>query len=162
MGCGNCRKRQKRKIAFDPNDGKGSVQKQLTDLSSKGLTMIQSFAISMASRGLKNKKVDKPVKQLRILSCFGNNNIEPCQHLKKSSTRGKFYCDECGCGDKKRTWLLSTENEYSKLDYPKLNCPLGMPGFTNYSTTSNNERKQKIEQINIDDLVKIPLNILDI
>lgn len=160
MSCGGCRKRQKRKISFDPNAGKGSIQKQLKDMTSKGLTMIQSFAMSMSSRGLRNKKVDKPIKQLRVLSCFGNDKIRPCEHLKLSSKKsGMFYCGECGCGDKETTWLTPTSDKYSKLDYPKLNCPISMPGFTNYSTSTESERKTKIEAINFNDLNEISVSM---
>ena len=160
MPCGGCRKRQKRKISFDPNAGKGSIQKQLKDMTSKGLTMVQSFAMSMASRGLRNKKVEKPVKQLRVLSCFGNGDVGPCEHLKRSSKKdGMFYCGECGCGDKESSWLIPKSEKYSKLDHPKLNCPLSMPGFTNYSTDNESERKLRIESINIDEISNIAVSM---
>jgi len=130
----------------------------------KTLTMIQSYATAMASRGLKDKRVEKTVKQLRVLSCFGNEHnggeLPPCSHIKKSSTDGKFYCGACGCGDRKNTWLNGTDDEYSKLDYPKVNCPLGMPGFSNYTQSLPQEaqepqsRKNYIENINFIDIQK--------
>ena len=102
----------------------------------KGLGMAKSYAESLISRGLDDKKTEEPIKRLRVLSCFGNQhtggNLPPCEHLKNSKTEGKYYCGGCGCGDRKGTWLLSNDNNYSKLDYPKLTCPLKMPGFTNY------------------------------
>ena len=126
----------------------------------------------MASRGLKDKKVEKPVKQLRVLSCFGNQDsggeLPPCVHLKKSSTEGKFYCGGCGCGDKKNTWLNSSDEEYSKLDYPSLNCPITMPGFTNYSPSIPEEwknpisRKKYIESMRTKDVSKVDITINDI
>ena len=98
--------------------------------------MAKSYAESLISRGLDDKKTEEPIKRLRVLSCFGNQhtggNLPPCEHLKNSKTEGKYYCGGCGCGDRKGTWLLSNDNNYSKLDYPKLTCPLKMPGFTNY------------------------------
>jgi hypothetical protein len=113
--------------------------------------------MAIASRGLKDKKVDKTVKQLRVLSCFGNEHVggelPPCAHLKKSTTDGKFFCGGCGCGDRKNTWLNGTNEEYSKLDYPSVNCPLSMPGFTNYTVSLPQEaqepesRKHYIENI---------------
>ena len=129
------------------------------------LSMVQSYAMAMASRGLSDKKTDKPTKQLRVLSCFGNKNtgeeLSPCPHLKPSSTEGKFYCGACGCGDRKQTWLNGNDSEYTKLDYPKVNCPLKMPGFTNYEPSSPNEakdpnsRKNYIENINFDSLQNV-------
>tara|TARA_R100000458_G_C8278107_1_gene253949 strand:- start:5925 stop:6353 length:429 start_codon:yes stop_codon:yes gene_type:complete len=132
----------------------------------KGFTMLQSFARSVASRGLTNKKADIAVKQLRVLSCFGDKNIggkiERCEHLRASETPGKHYCGNCGCGDKPRTWLLSNDEKYSKLDYPKLNCPLSMPGFSNYKTeTQRDTRKFDIERYDVENLSKIAVSSPD-
>ena len=132
------------------------------------LTMMQSFAMSLASRGLTNKKADIPTKQLRTLSCFGDESIggslPPCEGLGKSETGGRFYCTECGCGDREGTWLNSTNENYSKLDYPKLHCPRKMPGFSNYlmSETKDNSRKYIIENYNAAQLVKITVSSPDI
>jgi len=109
----------------------------------KGLGMAKSYAEAMISRGLTNKKTDPTIKKLRVLSCFGNEHsggeLPPCEHLKNSTTKGKYYCGGCGCGDRKGTWLNGTEEEYSKLDYPKLECPLKMPGFGNYMVADPDE-----------------------
>jgi len=133
------------------------------------LTMMQSFAMAVASRGLNNEKVTKPIKQLRVLSCFGNKNqggvLPPCEHLKESSTPGKHFCGGCGCGDKKGTWLVSEGDEYSKLDYPKLNCPLQMPGFTNYEKSKPEEgtppitRRYFIEQLPFKEVEKVQVTV---
>lgn len=138
---------------------KGALQQKLT--------MMQSFAMAIASRGLNNEKVNKSVKQLRVLSCFGNQPqggvLPPCEHLKQSATPGKHYCGGCGCGDKKGTWLIADGEEYSKLDYPKLNCPLQMPGFTNYEKSKPDEeippitRRFFIEQLPYSEIDKIPV-----
>ncbi len=135
----------------------------------KKLTMIQNFASAVASRGFNDEKVAKPVKQLRVLSCFGNENIggvlPPCEHLKKSSTDGKFFCGGCGCGDRKGTWLIAEGDEYSKLDYPKLACPLQMPGFTNYEKSKPDEsespitRRYYIENMDYRDVDRVPVTI---
>ena len=63
----------------------------------------------------------------------------------------------CGCGDKSSTWLISNDKDYSKLDYPKLNCPLKMPGFSNYEITplDTDERKKRIENHDLTQLTKI-------
>lgn len=131
------------------------------------LTMMQSFATAITSRGLNNEKVTKPMKQLRVLSCFGNKQqggvLPPCEHLKESKTPGKFYCGGCGCGDRKGTWLVGEGEEYSKLDYPRLNCPLQMPGFTNYEKAKQSEavtpvtRRYYIEQLSYKDIESIPV-----
>jgi hypothetical protein len=155
--CTSCGKKNK------PEQTKENIEKQTGKPGS--ISMIKSFAMSMVSRGLGNNKVAKAEKQLRVLSCFGNENIggelPPCEYLRESSTEGKFFCGGCGCGDKKGTWLVSDGDEYSKLDYPKLNCPLQMPGFTNYQPSTPDEevepvtRRYYIENINYDDLQKV-------
>jgi hypothetical protein len=127
--------------------------------------MIQTFASAITSRGLNNEKVTKPIKQLRVLSCFGNQQqggvLPPCEHLKNSKTDGKFYCGGCGCGDKAATWLVSDGDAYSKLDYPRLSCPLQMPGFTNYQVSKPDEgvppvtRRWYVEQMNYQDIDKV-------
>ena len=131
------------------------------------LTMMQTFATAIASRGFANEKVTTPIKQLRVLSCFGNQAqggvLPPCEHLKKSTTEGKFYCGGCGCGDRKGTWLVSEGDEYSKLDYPRLTCPLQMPGFSNYEKSKPDEstmpitRRYYIEQLSYKEIDKIPV-----
>ena len=41
----------------------------------KKFGMVQSFAMSLTSRGLTNKKINRANKQLRVLSCFGNQHV---------------------------------------------------------------------------------------
>jgi hypothetical protein len=136
----------------------------------KKLTMIQSFATSIASRGISDNKVNKAEKQLRVLGCFGNKHsggiLPPCEHLKKSEVQeGQYYCGACGCGDKKMTWLLANGEEYSKLDYPKLHCPLGMPGFSNYTEAEEHEsvppitRKHFIENMSLADVASVQVTL---
>jgi len=162
--CSKCGRKFKYKN--DPDSGKPNLDKEVQNIMKRGFSMLQSFAKSVASRGITNKKADVAVKQLRVLSCFGDEsiggNIERCMELRQSSTPGKFYCGKCGCGDKPRTWLLSTGEDYSKLDYPKLSCPLQMPGFTNYEThTKKGSRKYDIEKYSVDDLANIPVSSPD-
>ena len=130
---------------------------------SNPLSMVKSFAMSVASRGLRNNKADFAVKQLRVLSCFGDKMIggqlERCEHLTPSQTEGKYYCGGCGCGDRKGTWLQSNSDDYSKLDYPKLNCPLKMPGFTDYDPDDkSNTRKVVIENYDMKNLARIKVS----
>lgn len=146
-------------------------RKQEAQKQSK-LTMMQSFASAIASRGFNNEKVTQPIKQLRVLSCFGNQTqggiLPPCEHLKQSTTPGKFYCGGCGCGDRKGTWLVSDGDEYSKLDYPRLTCPLQMPGFSNYEKSKPDEaespitRRYYIEQLPFAEIQKIPVTTHDL
>jgi len=143
-----------------------------TSSISKKIEMAQSFISAIASRGASNNKVNVPLKQLRVLSCFGNKDkggqLPPCEFLRKSKTEGKFFCGGCGCGDKPLTWLMGEGEEYSKLDYPKLNCPLQMPGFTNYKPSGPEEaispitRRYYVENINYSDLEQVQVSMHDI
>lgn len=156
--CSGCENKKER-----PVQNKENLEKQAGKPGA--LSMMKSFAMSMASRGLKNKKVPKAEKQLRVLSCFGNTHtggeLPPCEYLKESTTEGKHYCGGCGCGDRKGTWLVADGDEYSKLDYPRLSCPLQMPGFTNYDPSKPDEaeepvtRRYYIENIDYKDLEKV-------
>lgn len=126
------------------------------------LTQIMSFAMSIASRGLKDNVIDLPTKKLRYVSCFGLDEIKPCQNLTKSSKSEYYYCSACNCGDHSHTWLQKNVGEYSKLDYPFLKCPLSMPGFTNYDPNSPKEsldRKKQIEIMNPEKLNFVNLTI---
>jgi hypothetical protein len=115
----------------------------------------KTYFEAIASRGLSDKTCSEETKTLRLLSCHGDDNsLLPCSERRQSKKYdGSFYCGACGCGDKKGTQLvnLTIENklEYSKLDYPKVSCPLKMPGFTDYVETeenvSENSRKKEIE-----------------
>ncbi len=127
------------------------------------LKQIIMFAASIASRGFSNKNVDLPTKQLRVLSCFGGDSIEPCPFLKKSKCSDYFYCGGCGCGDKPHTWLIRSEGQYSKLDYPTLNCPQKMPGFTNYDpnfySAENKAHKEAVENYDIEKLQYVQVTV---
>lgn len=116
-----------------------------------------SFGRAMASKGISAKKAESKTLELRKLSCHGDpsKNLPPCSERKNSEKfHGSFYCGGCGCGDKAHTQLINMKNEdgtekYSKLDYPKVTCPLKMPGFSNYVQSekgiSENPRKLFIE-----------------
>jgi hypothetical protein len=115
-----------------------------------------SFASAMASRGITNKKTTPEVKQLRQLSCHGDDTLAPCSQRKPSEKfANSFFCGACGCGDKKGTQLvdltIDNKENYGKLDYPKVWCPLSMPGFQPYKPTTEepaemvNIRKKEIE-----------------
>lgn len=112
----------------------------------------------MASRGLGNKKANKEQKMLRQLSCHGDGTdaLPPCSQRKPSENyQDSFYCGACGCGDKQGTQLIDIsingKDNYGKLDYPKVWCPMNMPGFQPYKPTSEepievqNNRKKNIE-----------------
>lgn len=174
MSCG-CNKKNQNNENSENIENKQSVEfrkqevKNDPSLSNK-VSMIQNFASAIVSRGISNNKVSLPVKQLRVASCFGNmesgGELPPCEHLKISSTPGKFYCGGCGCGDRKGTWLNAKNDEYSKLDYPKLACPLQMPGFSNYEKSKEDEgvspitRRWYIEnKLTYQDLQKIEVTI---
>ena len=113
------------------------------------LSMIGSYLKAKWSKGLGNKKTDVSTKDIRLLSCFGDGkDIPVCPALMPSKEQaGKFYCGECGCGDRRATWLNTDEREYGKLDHPYLSCPRKMPGFSDYEpwTEGGDERKKTIE-----------------
>lgn len=120
------------------------------------LDKAKSYAEAVVSRGLNNKECSPETKQLRLLSCHGDGTetLPPCADRKNSNKyQGSFFCGGCGCGDKKSTQLINItingESQYSKLDYPKVSCPLKMPGFTDYQSSksgvSDNFRKKEIE-----------------
>lgn len=166
MSC-NCNKNNNDQ---NPNFRKEEIKKE--NFITEKASMVQNFASAIVSRGISNEKVSIPVKQLRVLSCFGNmkqgGELPPCEHLKPSVTPGKFFCGGCGCGDRKGTWLVSEGNEYSKLDYPKLSCPLQMPGFSNYKKSEPDEgnepmtRRYYIEnKVNYKDLQNINVTVPD-
>ena len=131
------------------------------------LGMAKNFAKSILSRGVTDKRVDSITKQLRVISCFGDNKeLIPCEYLRQSETDPtKSYCGGCGCGDRKATWLIADSNEYSKLDYPKLSCPLQMPGFTDYEQSEPDEaeepvtRRYYIEQMDITEIADIKVSL---
>jgi len=124
------------------------------------------FAASLASRGLGNNKTDIPTKQLRVLSCFGGAGLETsCPFLRRSDVdKSKHYCGKCGCGDHKHTWLIRDPGEYCKLDYPKIDCPLKMPGFSNYDPSfyDKEDGNRKRDNENLDpasvQLVQLTVN----
>lgn len=165
MGCG-CNKNQQNNT---PEFKQETPVEQTKNIFSKKIGMIQSFATALASRGFADNKVNKATKQLRVLSCFGNQHtggqLPPCEHLKESTTSGKHFCGGCGCGDKPRTWLMAQGEEYSKLDYPRLNCPLQMPGFANYQPSKPDEanspitRRYYIENIPVNEVMNIPVSL---
>ena len=158
MGCKNCK-----------NSGFREMTETKKNALKKGINMVQSYASALASRGFGNKKVEKATKQLRVISCFGNQHVDgilpPCQHLKESKTLGKNFCGGCGCGDRPQTWLVAEGGSYGKLDHPKLSCPLGMPGFTDYKPSEPDEaeepitRKYYIENMDYEEIQKIPETI---
>lgn len=168
MGC-NCNKNKNNQPAENKQQfRKQEIQEQ--SLIKKKMSMLQSFATAVASRGLQDNKVNIPLKQLRVVSCFGTEKyggvLPPCEHLKESTTPGKHYCGGCGCGDKEGTWLMSEAEKYSKLDYPKLNCPLAMPGFSNYQHSKEDEgvepvtRRWFIEnKVSYNEIQQIPVTI---
>ena len=150
MGCGcNKNKKTPEQPTNEPTPEQGfqafrsMVNHQQNGGIMNKMSMVKSFATALTSRGLTDKKTSPASKQLRVLSCFGDADrggvLPPCEHLKESKTPGKHYCGGCGCGDKPHTWLMSTGKEYSKLDYPRLNCPSNMPGFTNYQHSAPDE-----------------------
>lgn len=122
------------------------------------LQKAKSFGQAVASKGLNNNKASEETVSLRVLSCHGDatSNLPPCpRRMNSAKYEGSHYCGACGCGDKPLTQLTPHKDgdkmvQYTKLHYPKVTCPLEMPGFTNYkscieSEKTANDRKQFIE-----------------
>lgn len=121
----------------------------------------KNMAKSYASKGLNGKRADDEVVEIRSMSCHGLQDIglAPCEFRGTSEeNEGRQYCLECGCGDRKATWLNEKEaGDYTKLHFPAVVCPLNMPGFSNYTPVENEPeervshykgflRKKKIQQ----------------
>jgi hypothetical protein len=154
------KKANEKKVEFAP--AKDVTKKTLKDR----IGMVGSFAMAMASRGLSNNKIDKKTKQLRVLSCHGRGELPPCEYLRQSKVNPKeSFCGGCGCGDRKQTWLVPEGDEYGKLDYPKVSCPLNMPGFTNYEPSDPDEsknpitRRYYIEQMEMKDVENVNVTV---
>jgi len=143
------KKVNEKKVKFAP--AKDVTKKSLKDR----IGMVGSFAAAMASRGLSNNKIDKKTKQLRVLSCIGKGELPPCEYLRTSKVDS----------ERKATWLVSDANEYGKLDYPKVSCPLNMPGFSNYEPSSPDEakspitRRHYIEQMQMKDVESVSVTV---
>jgi len=97
-------------------------------------------------------KVPKSIKETRKVSCNGDDAaIGPCQFRVESKKQvGAFICGACGCGDGKDVLVKGEVPDYEKLDYPYVQCPASMPGFSNYLPSKDesnpDERKLTIEQ----------------
>jgi hypothetical protein len=145
---------EKKENAPVPVNSAGEVEVPKQSILEKA----SSFTKAVASRGVTNNKAKETTIQLRVMSCHGDEsvNFPPCPHRQSSKNfANSFYCGACGCGDKQMTQLTQFEingkmSTYTKLHYPKVTCPLKMPGFTNYQSCSEdentaNDRKQFIE-----------------
>lgn len=113
-----------------------------------------NFMDSMMSRGFAGMVVDENIRDIRSISCHGSEelSIPPCESRVDSKNFDKsYYCGACNCGDHSHTQLIKIHvGHYSKLDYPRIICPLKMPGFNNYvplTISENNPRKKLIEDI---------------
>lgn len=118
------------------------------------LKRIKEFTDSMISRGLWDAKASEDVIDLRDISCHGSEelNIPPCpERMESKKFANSSYCGACSCGDYSHTQLNKiSDAHYSKLEYPRVNCPRKMPGFTNYvplTISENNDRKGLMEGI---------------
>ena len=105
--------------------------KFLDAVKSRGLvsTALDTVGISK----LFGNRVSEEIFQRRKLSCFGDKekNIDSCSRLKYVQSRG-YFCGSCGCGENDLARLdADSPDEYTKLHYPELQCPLKRKGFSN-------------------------------
>lgn len=92
----------------------------------------KNFLFAVASRGVTEERVDSATYQARRHSCFGDADNDPCPMLMKNHTTKKSFCGACGCGETDLAMLDSGDAAaYTKLHYPKLQCPLERTGFSN-------------------------------
>lgn len=124
--------------------------KSITDKLKK----IKEFTDSMISRGLWDAKAHEDIIDLRDISCHGSEDlaIPACaERVESKKFANSFYCGACSCGDYSHTQLSKiSDTHYSKLEYPRVNCPKKMPGFTNYvplTISENNTAKGLMEGI---------------
>lgn len=154
---------QKKEIV--PAAAPDAGNKQGEPISQGILNKAKSFTEAMLSRGINNNKAPEQTISLRVLSCNGDGaDLAPCpRRMDSAKFPGSHYCGACGCGDKQLTQLTPFKNgdkmvEYTKLHYPKVTCPLEMPGFSNYKSSGENpktanDRKLYIEVRNgVDDI----------
>ena len=74
--------------------------------------------------------VDQATYELRRNSCFGSEKQPPCSLLVTNAS-GHRFCGACGCGQTALSRLDGDKPEdYTKLHYPALHCPLKREGFT--------------------------------
>lgn len=102
-----------------------------------------SYAVSRLSAGLfRTHRVSDEIAALRRRSCFGDATDiakhPPCAAVWKDMD-GFHYCGRCRCG--KRAQARLDGDQYAKLEYPILNCPLKREGFSNFTpiTISSDE-----------------------
>jgi hypothetical protein len=113
------------------------------------LNKVKSAVEAYASRGItQDKRCTEDIKKTRLVSCHGDpeRGIAPCPFRRDSSVEeGRYYCGECGCGDRKATWLNAKQpDDYTKLDFPKVVCPLNMPGFSNYTPSADESVERRM------------------
>lgn len=123
-----------------------SSPKQRWDKVRGTWTMAESFVKAMRSRGLgalvgEGKRVELTIKEKRHVSCFGKDLqgravASPCEALTLSADGVHHFCNDCQCGDRTLAWLDGEEGEYTKLDYPYLECPRRRDGFSNALSNS--------------------------
>ncbi|MEL7002985.1 MAG: hypothetical protein AAFN93_09665, partial [Bacteroidota bacterium] len=98
-------------------------------------------------------KVSRSIKKVRRTSCNGyEKGIKPCEYrIQSKKNPESFICGACGCGDGKNVLVDGEVPSFEKLDYPYLQCPASMPGFSNYLPSSEeanpSERKVVIERV---------------
>lgn len=107
--------------------------KFLDSIKSRGIVSTTLDAVGInKSMG---ERVSEMIFQDRKTSCFGNRSdgLAPCSRLKYVENRG-YFCGGCGCGKNELARLdANSTDEYTKLHYPYLECPLKKKGFSNYS-----------------------------
>lgn len=135
-----------------------NATKFLNSIKSRGLVSTALDAAGINST--LGERVSNKILHQRKLSCFGSDvrNIPKCDRLKHIDGKG-FFCDSCGCGDKDLARLdADSPEDYTKLHYPYLECPLEKPGFSNEKIVNGIESTNF--NINVKSPVKFPLSVV--
>jgi hypothetical protein len=117
--------------------------------------MASSFVKAMKSRGPGalvggGKRVELTIKERRYISCFGKKldgtlvASGPCEALRLAADGIHHFCDDCGCGDRTLAYLDGDDGDYTKLDYPYLECPRRRDGFSNALGSSSDSEKESV------------------
>jgi glycosyltransferase involved in cell wall biosynthesis len=108
-----------------------NAMKFLSAAKSRGILSTALDAVGI--NGTSGERVSEEIYKQRKLSCFGDSSlgVAPCSRLYNAGKRG-YFCGSCGCGKQDLARLdADTPDEYTKLHYPQLECPLKRKGFSN-------------------------------
>jgi hypothetical protein len=99
-----------------------------------------NIASSAASGYMGDGDDDRKSLALRVLSCHGDFENEPCPSRRYGESIKAHYCNDCGCGERKLARISDIgsapdaptfADPHLKLRFRNLQCPRRRPGFSN-------------------------------